>query len=212
MSRIYEDVPHVVLGAGGHARSMLALLAACGKSPAGCIAPAAPASNWPIDCPWLGSDEALDSLDPSKVVLVNGVGSVGDTSRRRIIFDSACARGFDFPLLVHPSAIIAQGVTLGNGAQVLAGVILQSGVTVAKNVLLNTGCIVDHDCVIDCHAHLAPRVTLSGGVKVGAGAHLGTAATVIQGITIGAGAIVGAGALVTRDVPPGTRVVGVPAK
>jgi len=35
---------------------------------------------------------------------------------------------------------------------------------------------------------------------------------VLQGLRIGAGAIVGAGAVVTRDVAPGTTVVGIPAE
>jgi acetyltransferase-like isoleucine patch superfamily enzyme len=35
---------------------------------------------------------------------------------------------------------------------------------------------------------------------------------VIQGVEIGAGAVVGAGAAVVRDIHPGARVAGVPAR
>ncbi len=212
MNRHAAEAPHVILGAGGHAKSLLGLLAACKLTVAGCIAPAAPGAGWPEGCPWLGDDEALGMLDPARVALVNGLGSVGPTDQRRVTFEAAHARGFAFPVLVHPSAILAQGVTLAEGVQVLAGAILQAGVRVAENALLNTGCIVDHDGDIGAHVHLAPRVTLSGAVRIGAGAHLGTSATVIQGVTIGAGAIVGAGALVIQDVSPGKRVVGAPAR
>lgn len=202
----------VLLGAGGHARSLLGLLAARGLRAAGCIAPAAPAEGWPGDCPWLGDDTALEALDSGSVALVNGVGSVGSTALRRKVFDAARARGFAFPPVTHPSAIRAEDVTLADGAQVLAGAILQAGVTVGENALLNTGCIVDHECRIGAHAHLAPGVTLSGGVTIGRGVHVGTAAVVIQGICIGDGALVGAGAVVTKDVAPGVTVVGNPAR
>jgi len=206
------DMPHLILGAGGHARSLLGLLAACGLRVGGCIAPAAPRAGWPEDCPWLGDDAALDGLDVARVALLNGLGSVRSTALRRQLFDTARARGFAFPTLVHPSAIVAEDVALSGGAQVLAGAILQAGVTVAENVLLNIGCIVDHDCRIGAHAHLAPRVTLSGGVTIGSGVHVGTAAVVLQGVRIGDGAIVGAGTVVTRDVAPGATVVGNPAR
>ena len=80
------------------------------------------------------------------------------------------------------------------------------------NVIVNTGAIVEHDCVIDSHAHIATGAKLSGTVMVGKGAHIGVGASVRQGINIGEGAIVGAGAAVVKDVEPWTVVVGVPAR
>ncbi len=212
MSPLPADAPHVILGAGGHARALLGWLAASGRSVVGVIAPAPPAAGWPEGCPWLGDDAALGGLDPARVALVNGLGSVGSTARRRAVYERARALGFGFPALVHPCAILAEGVTLAEGVQIFAGAIVQAGVSLAENALLNTGCIVEHDCAIGPHVHLAPRVTLSGGVRIGAGAHLGTAATVIQGLTIGAEAIIGAGAVVLRDVSPRCRAIGVPAR
>ncbi len=207
-----EGAALVLLGAGGHARSLLGLLAARDLRVAGYIAPVASSGNWPEGCSWLGDDAALDGLDPSGVALVNGLGSTGSIALRRKVFDAARARGFAFPTLVHPSVIRAEDVILGDGAQVLAGAILQAGATVGENALLNTGCIVDHNCAIGAHAHLAPGVILSGGVRIGSGVHVGTGAVVIQGVSIGAGAIVGAGAVVLRDVAPSVTVVGNPAR
>jgi serine acetyltransferase len=44
------------------------------------------------------------------------------------------------------------------------------------------------------------------------GATIGLGARVLEDLTIGEHSFVGAGAVVTRDVPPQTMVVGVPAK
>ena len=68
-----------------------------------------------------------------------------------------------------------------------------------------------------------PRATTSDGglqtdddwtlleTTVEDGASIGSGAVVAGGVRIGAGSLVGAGAVVTRDVAPGTTVVGVPA-
>jgi acetyltransferase-like isoleucine patch superfamily enzyme len=48
--------------------------------------------------------------------------------------------------------------------------------------------------------------------RVGRGASVGSGAVILGGVTIGAQAIIGAGAVVTRDVQPGARVAGVPAR
>jgi hypothetical protein len=84
----------VLLGAGGHARSILGLMTVLNMRVLGCTAPVEPAEDWPKECPWLGDDAALDTLDPSQVVLVNGLGSVGLTALRREVFEKARARGF----------------------------------------------------------------------------------------------------------------------
>lgn len=202
----------VILGAGGHARVLLAALDALGAKVIGCVCPSAPDSHWPANIPWLGGDDCLAGLDSKNVVLVNGVGSIGSTTLRRKVYDSAKERGFGFSTVVHPTAILAGGVTLGEGAQVMAGVVLQTGVTIGANAIVNTGAVVDHDTSLGPHSHVAPGVCLSGGISVGVGAHVGTGASVIQGIVIGDAALVAAGAVVIRDVAVGERVGGVPAR
>lgn len=51
-----------------------------------------------------------------------------------------------------------------------------------------------------------------GTIEIGDGAWLASRVVVLPGIRIGAGAIVAAASVVTRDVPPNTLSVGVPAR
>lgn len=199
----------VMLGAGGHAR---VVLAACNGAVTGCITPAAPDTLWPATIPWLGGDAALDELDPQAVRLVNGIGSIGRPDLRHRVFEAARTRGFGFAPAIHPAAYVSPEATPGPDSQIMAGAVLQTGVRLGENCIVNSGAVIDHDCVIGDHSHIAPGVTLSGGVTLGAGCHIGTGATVIQGITIGAGAVIAAGAVVIRDVAAGDTVGGVPAR
>ena len=88
--------------------------------------------------------------------LVNGLGSVDIPTKRQDIFKTYKALGFSFQTIIHPSAIIAQDVTMGEGCQIMAGVIVQSGTKLGNNVLLNTRASIDHDCHIGDHSHIAP--------------------------------------------------------
>ena len=94
----------------------------------------------------------------------------------------------------------------------MAGVVVQPGSCLGENVIVNTGARVDHDCLVDAHAHIAPGAILCGNVQIGKGAHIGTGANILPGKKVGAGSIVGAGAVVVDDVPPGITVVGIPAR
>lgn len=198
----------VLLGGGGHGQVLLEALRRCGLDEVELADP----QLSPDQARRLGfvpvTEQELLLLDPGAVELVNGIGSVGDPTTRRRVFDDHTARGFRFRTVVHPSAVVATDVQLEEGAQVMAGAVLQPGVVVGRNSLVNTGAIVDHHCQIGAHVHVAPGATLSGGVTVGDGAHVGTGASSVQGVRIGAGALVGAGATVIRDVPDGSRLVG----
>lgn len=211
---LLSSVSVVLLGAGGHARSLLGAVQDLEWPLRGCIAPERPAPDlWPhVLCPWLGDGSALAALDRVSLRLLNALGTIGPTGLRRRVYEDARQQGFEFASLLHPSVVLSGTVVLGHGVQVLAGAVVQNGARLGENALVNTGALIDHDCVIGAHAHLAPGVTLSGNVTVGDGAHIGTGATVIQGVRIGAGAVVGAGSLVLRDVPAGATVFGSPAR
>jgi sugar O-acyltransferase (sialic acid O-acetyltransferase NeuD family) len=202
--------PVILIGGGGHAKVLISTLILQGRRVLGFVDPK-PSLPSLLGIAHLGDDDMVFVYEPDQVLLVNGVGSTDSTVLRRTIYEKFRERQYIFETIIHPSAIIAPEVHIGNGVQVMAGAVVQPGSHLGANVIINTGAQVDHDCLIDAHAHIAPGVTLSGNVHVGIGAHIGTGACIIQHITINAASIVGAGAVVIRDVPAGVTVVGVPA-
>lgn len=205
--------PVLVLGAGGHAKVLVEALLAHAAVIAG-IVDADPAlmGMTLLGVPVIGGDELVGEFPPTEIMLVNGIGSIGLPIKRRELFVKFKALGYRFATVIHPSAVVSSDVELGEGAQVMAGAVIQPGSRIGCNAIVNTRASVDHDCIIGNHCHVAPGVTLSGGVMTGESCHIGTGATVIQGVRIGGGSVAGAGALVLRDVPPAVTVVGVPAK
>jgi sugar O-acyltransferase (sialic acid O-acetyltransferase NeuD family) len=161
---------------------------------------------------YLGGDEELLERGSEGIVLVNGVGTVDVNSPRRSIFEKYRKAGFTFAAVIHPAAMVASDVVVGDGAQIMAGAVLQPGTRVGANAIVNTGALIDHDGIIGDHAHISPGACLAGSVVVGSGAHVGAGATVIQNIRIGEGSVVAAGAVVVDDVAARTTVKGVPAR
>jgi sugar O-acyltransferase (sialic acid O-acetyltransferase NeuD family) len=206
----------VVVGAGGHARSILDVLRTSRTAfePAACTDPDPALHGATIGgVPIVGDDGRLtDLLAEGVVVAALGVGGIGDNRPRASLHARLTALGFELPPAVHGFAHVASSATLGAASIVFAGAVVGPGTTVGDDVIVNSGAVVEHDCAIGDHVHLASRCVLGGAVAVATGAHVGLGATILQGRSVGAWAVVGAGAVVTRDVSAGETVIGCPAR
>lgn len=206
--------PVVVLGAGGHARTLLECLQNRKWRVKGFLEKAeAREVRLPPKSPKiLGDDSLLDKLKIKAVFLANGIGSVKSLTLRREVFQKAKEKGFSFVSIIHSSAIVSPSVQVGEGSQIFAGAIVQHNVTIGSNCIVNTGAIIDHDCQVGDHVHIATGATLSGGIKIESGSHIGAGSVLLQGITVGKNCVIGAGAVVISNVKDNTIVVGNPAR
>ena len=143
--------------------------------------------------------------------------AIANGTTRRELDDMAHAKGA-LPLEVRArSAEVLDAVDLGPGAVLCGHTTITSNVRIGRGFHLNLYSYVAHDCVIGDYVTLAPNVACNGNIIIEDGAYIGTGAVLRQGqqrkpLVIGAEAIVGMGAVVTKDVAPGTTVVGNPAK
>jgi sugar O-acyltransferase (sialic acid O-acetyltransferase NeuD family) len=206
-----RDRPLIVIGGGGHAKVLVSTILLQRRAILGYV-DINPLMQELLGIPKLGDDDEVFNHAPDQVQLINGVGSGHSTIRRQGVYERFVGKGYIFTTLIHLSAVISPHAEIRQGVQVMAGAIVQPGTRLEDDVIVNTRASVDHDCVIDAHAHIAPGVTLSGDVHIGRGAHIGAGATIIQGIRVGAASVVGAGAVVVKDVPDGVTVAGVPAE
>lgn len=115
------------------------------------------------------------------------------------------------------NVVVMDDVQIGPGAVLCPFVTLTSNIRIGQHFHANLYSYVEHDCVIGDFVTFAPGVHCNGNVLVEDHAYIGTGAVLRQGkpgepLVIGRGAVVGMGAVVTKNVAPGTTVVGNPAR
>jgi sugar O-acyltransferase (sialic acid O-acetyltransferase NeuD family) len=119
----------------------------------------------------------------------------------------------ELPALIHPTAQFDHdSCSVEEGVLICAGTIGTVNIRFGPFCMVNLSCTIGHEAVIGAGAVLNPTVNISGGVHLGKGVLVGTGAQILQYVRVGEGATVGAGSVVTKNVDPGTTVVGVPAK
>ncbi len=203
------------MGAGTHAKSVLEAIYSAGIYEAEALVDDDPdrGGGEVLGVPVVSDTAALGHFrDEGIHHAFVGVGGTRTSEPRRLVFERLHEADFELPPIVHPAASLSSRSEVGAGVQILALAAVNADAGLADGVIVNTGAIVEHDCRIGAHAHIAPGARLAGLVTVGAGAHIGIGAVVIEGVRIGASAVVGAGAVVIRDVEDGALVGGVPAR
>jgi sugar O-acyltransferase (sialic acid O-acetyltransferase NeuD family) len=143
--------------------------------------------------------------------------AVADSRLRAALAERCVASGVKFFSVWASNAIRMDEVEIGEGALISPFVTLTSNIRIGAHFQANLYSYVEHDCIVGDFVTFAPRVACNGNVHIGDHAYIGTGAVLRQGrpgapLRIGEGAVVGMGAVVTKDVAPGTTVVGVPAR
>lgn len=155
---------------------------------------------------WIG---ARTETEPLGFLVAVG----GDRGRERIELQQYLESfGLTALRAIHPTAFVAGDAQAGPGSQILARAAVCVEVEMGRGCIVNTGATVDHECRLGDGVHIGPGANLAGCVRVEDYATVGAGAVILPRRTIGQGAVVGAGAVVTRDVLPGTIVVGNPAR
>lgn len=67
---------------------------------------------------------------------------------------------------IHPSAIIAESVIIGEGMVIVHGAIVQACTSIGNHCIINTKASVGHDVTLDDFVHVAFGATICGGLRV----------------------------------------------
>ncbi len=146
----------VILGAGGHAQSVLEAIKLLPDFEVVGLFDDNPnlwkTKQWGF--PVVGGIEALKLFPASKTV------------------------GFVPVTIVHPKATVSSSAQVGSGTVILANAAIGPGTRIGEDVIINTSAVVDHDCKLSDHVHISQGAVLAGNVIVGEGALISVGAIV----------------------------------
>ncbi|MCK9223250.1 MAG: acetyltransferase [Limnochordia bacterium] len=160
-------------------------------------------AGYPVlgDCAWLREQ------DRETTYAICAIGA--SKARKKVIERLGDIR---FAVLIDPSVILSERVTVGEGSIISAGTIITVDISIGSHVIINLDCTIGHDAVIEDFVTLYPSVNVSGNTVLGECVEMGTGSQVIQDLRVGDGTIVGAGAVVVKELPRECTAVGCPAK
>ena len=159
----------------------------------------------------LGDLEQLPSL--IKELDIEGiVVGIGDNYTREVGYHKIkeIAPQLEFVTVIHPSAIIAENVTIGAGTVIMSNTVINASAKVGKLCIINTASNFGHDSIMSDFSSLAPGVITGGGVQIGLGSAICLGALIIHNISIGDHTVIGSGSLVIKSIGNFKKAFGSP--
>lgn len=138
--------------------------------------------------------------------------SVGDLLTERD--DNAAAYGFGEGTTMYDNVLVLGDVKVGRNSWIGPGCILDGsgGLRIGDWCDISAGAQIYTHHTVNRAISLGEKPIDCAPTSIGNGVYIGPNAVIQMGVTIGDKAIIGANSFVNRDVPPGAKAFGSPAR
>ena len=204
MAKTVDEKKVAVVGAGGHARSLIALANNCGYQCTGIYDNKPSCEACILNIPTKGKVSEIPKGLPAIL-------AIGDNQIRKALYESNLCKPLN-DNLIHDSSIIESSVTLGKANQCFARCYLNAEVMVGDDNIINTGAILEHETVVGNHNHIAVGAVLLGRVTLGDNCMIGSCAVIQDGISICNNVVIGANSFVNKNISEAGVYVGSPIR
>ena len=191
----------ILIGAGGHACSCIDVIERQNYFQiAGLVGLPEQRDEQHFGYDVIGLDSDLPALAKIHRYALIAVGQIKNTEHRIFFYERAKQLGFQFPIVISPTAYVSPHATIGEGTIVMHGAIVNAGASVGKNCIINSKALLEHDANVADHCHISTGAILNGNVSVGSGCFIGSGSVIKQGLTIGRSSLVGMGSKVRENL------------
>jgi hypothetical protein len=168
----------LILGAGGHGRSVADAIAPHGDQVVGFLDDGQPVGTlvngipvlgalslaWELDRFFADSDQVL----PDQVVVA--IGNPGHRQAWQQVLEQVSA---PLGVVIHSRASVSAAAQIASGSVVLAGAVVNANASLHAGVIVNSGAVVDHDATCAAYSQLGVNAAMAGGSRLGPLACLG---------------------------------------
>jgi sugar O-acyltransferase (sialic acid O-acetyltransferase NeuD family) len=199
----------ILLGAGGHAHACIDVIEQHEQFKiAGLVGMSGEEGSKHLGYTVIATDKDLPQLSKEYQYAFITAGQIQSADNRIRLYQLGNQLGFNFPLIVSPSAYVSRHATIGMGAIVMHGAIVNAGASVGINCIINSQALVEHDAIVENHCHISTGVILNGNVKIGSGSFVGSGSIIKEGVILGEGCTIGMGLSVRHKQLAYSKFVG----
>lgn len=190
--------PLVLIGGGGHCRSVIEAAESCGRMIYGIIDTPDKIGDNVLGYKIIDSDDNLSRYIPDYEFIIT-IGQISNTDIRRRISDKIATLGGVMGIVTASTANISRFASIGAGTVILHGAMINAGAGTGVNCIVNTLANIDHDTLVGDFCHISTGVMVNGGCVIGNDVFIGSGSVIAHGISVAGGSIVAAGTVLKNS-------------
>jgi sugar O-acyltransferase (sialic acid O-acetyltransferase NeuD family) len=163
-------------------------------------------NNVPVLGTFRNIDEYIDHY------FITSFGSPHNNYLKKEIIDRLNIPSKKYITIYSINSTISRYSTIGNGCFLGTGTIISVNVKIGDHVKILQHTVIGHDSIISDYCSIANSVAIAGKVEIGSECYIGMNVSIKEGVKIAKGSILGMGSVIISDIPPYSKVVGVPGR
>lgn len=203
--------PIILLGGGGHCKSVIEAAISCGRGIKGILdLPNAVGSSC-LGYLVIGTDNDIPKyVDECEFVVT--LGFIINPLKRIELHAMVEKFNGKFATIISSTSYVSRFAEIKPGTVVLHGAVVNAGARIGKGCIINTLADIEHDVTIGDYCHISTGVMVNGNCNIGSGTFIGSRSVVNNGTDICSDAVVGAGSVVTKNIIERGTYCGCPVR
>lgn len=191
--------PLILVGGGGHCKSVLEAAESAGFQILGVLDMPENVGKEVLSTKVIGTDEDIPAyVDKAEFVIT--VGFIKNPAIRIKLYNKIKEAGGRLATIIASTAYVSKYAEIGEGTVVLHQAFVNADAKVGCNVILNNFVSIEHDAVIGDQCHISTGAMINGECKVGNNCFIGSQSVLANCISVGKDIIVGAGSFVRKSI------------
>lgn len=165
----------LLIGGGGHCRSLIDVIEAEGKFEiSGIIDIHEKIGEFVLGYEIIGSNEDLEWLRGECSYALIAFGQIKSPDGRIRMFEHLKATGYSLPTIISPRAYVSKHARIGEGTVIFHDALINANAAVGDNCIINTKALIEHDCTIGDHCHISTGAIVNGETVIKRGSFFGS--------------------------------------
>ena len=186
--------PLLLIGAGGHARSIIDILHTSESWHIyGLVGLPDQVNQQILGHRVIGCDNDLSAIYNRCQNAFLSVGHIGTSAQRLALVSLMNSLGFHIPTLISKNSYVSPYAHLGIGTLIGHGAIVNAGARIGDHCIINSNALIEHDVTVGDHTHVSTGTLVNGGVEIGSSCFIGSGSVIREGIRLPTQTVISAG-------------------